>query len=198
MNLSFLFPFVLLAASTFVQQPSPFMWYPTIIVKAQQDTLYWREGVSLTWDDFKSKAPKQTGFAAYTYTIITMGYELKTSGETYKPKFTVNSAFQRSKSWVDRKDPKAQTPEILAHEQLHFTIAEITARKLRRNLKSATYTKNYRNEIKEIYEQTLAQGEKMQQRYDRESRHGIDKEAQEHWTNLVLADLNYLVLYQAN
>lgn len=198
MNLSFLFPIVMLAAVPFAQQPSPYILYPTTFTKAQNDTLYWREGVTLTWDDFKSKAPNQTGFAAYTYTIITMGYELKTSGETYKPKFTVHSAFQRSKSWVDRKDPKAKTPEILAHEQVHFTIAEITARKLRRNLKSATYTKNYRKEIQEIYDQTLALGEKMQQRYDRETRHGIDKEAQKDWSNLVLADLNYLVMYQAN
>ncbi len=198
MNFSFLFPLVLLAVAPFVQQPSPHILYPTSFLKTQQDTLYWREGVHLTWDDFKSKTPKQAGFAAFSFTIITMSYELKYTGEVYKPKFTVHSAFQRSKSWVDRKDPKAQTPEILAHEQLHFTIAEITARKLRRNLKSATYTKNYQKEIKTIYDQALADGEKMQQRYDKETNHGIDKTVQKQWSNLIESDLGYLMSFQAN
>lgn len=166
--------------------------------KPNTDTLYWRDGIKLTWDDFKAKSSNSGGYAALTYTVITLDYDVNSNGQTYNPTFTVKCAFQRSKSWVNRKDKKSQTPEILAHEQLHFTIAEITARKLRRNLKVQQYTKNYKNEIKEIYNKTLDEGEKMQQRYDKETNHSIDKEAQKRWSYLIESDLGYLMGYQSN
>ena len=162
------------------------------------DTLYWNDGIKLTWDDFKAISTDTKGYAAYTFTMITLNYEVKSSGQTFTPTFTVKCAFQRSKSWVNRKDQKSQTPEILAHEQLHFTIAEITARKLRRNLKVQQYTKNYKNEIKEIYNKTLDEGEKMQARYDKETNHSIDKEAQKRWSYLIESDLGYMMGYQSN
>jgi murein DD-endopeptidase MepM/ murein hydrolase activator NlpD len=166
--------------------------------KPNSDTLYWNDGIKLTWDDFKAKSTDTKGYAAYTFTMITLNYEVKTSGQTFTPTFTVKCAFQKSKSWVNRKDTNSQTHEILAHEQLHFTIAEITARKLRRNLKVQQYTKNYKNEIKEIYNKTLDEGEKMQQRYDKETNHSIDKEAQKRWSYLIESDLGYLMGYQSN
>ena len=166
--------------------------------KPNTDTLYWNDGIKLTWDDFKAKSTDTKGYAAYTFTMITLNYDVKSSGQTFTPTFTVKCAFQRSKSWVNRKDQKSQTPEILAHEQLHFTIAEITARKLRRNLKVQQYTKNYKNEIKEIYNKTLDEGEKMQERYDKETNHSINKEAQKNWSYLIQSDLGYLMGYQSN
>ena len=166
--------------------------------KPNTDTLYWNDEIKLTWDDFKAKSTDTKGYAAYTFTMITLNYEFKSSGQTFTPTFTVKCAFQRSKSWVNRKDQKSQTPEILAHEQLHFTIAEITARKLRRNLKVQQYTKNYNIEIKEIYNKSLDEGEKMQARYDKETNHSIDKEAQKRWSYLIESDLGYMMGYQSN
>jgi hypothetical protein len=166
--------------------------------KPNSDTLYWRDGIQLSWDDFKAKSTDTKGYAAYTFTMITLNYDVKISGQTFTPTFTVKCAFQKSKSWVNRKDTNSQTPEILAHEQLHFTIAEITARKLRRNLKAQQYTKNYKKEINEIYTKTLDEGEKMQERYDKETNHSINKEAQKNWSYLIQSDLGYLMGYQSN
>ncbi len=156
---------------------------------ATADTLYWSPKALLNWSDFQSTAPAGHNFAAYTFTIITMEYEVLERGRQIQPRFQVRSAFQRSKSWVDRKDPLAQTPEILAHEQFHFNIAELTARDLRRKLKSKKYTSNYRKEIRSIYEQSIQDGDDMQKRYDKESRHGLSKEAQKRWSSFVAEQL---------
>ena len=166
--------------------------------KPNTDTLYWNDGVKLSWDDFKGKSNNSGGYAALTYTVIALDYDINSNGQTFNPTFTVKCAFLKSKSWVKRNDPKSKTPEILAHEQLHFTIAEITARKLRRNLKAMQYTKNYKKEINEIYNKTLDEGEKMQQRYDKETNHSIDKEAQKRWSYLIESDLGYMMGYQSN
>jgi hypothetical protein len=159
-------------------------------VAPASDTLYWKTDVKLNWADFQSTAPGGHNFAAYTFTIITMEYEVLERGTQIHPRFTVRSAFQRSKSWVDRKDPLAQTPEILAHEQLHFNISEITARDLRKKLRSKKYTSNYRKEIRGIYEQAIQHGDDMQKRYDKETRHGLSKEAQQRWSSFVAEQLN--------
>lgn len=162
------------------------------------DTLYWSDGIKLTWEDFKGKSSNRLGYAALSHTIIILNYDVHSNGETFNPTFTVKCAFQRSKSWVKRNEPNSKTPEILAHEQLHFTIAEITARKLRRNLKVQQYTKNYKKEINEIYNKTLDEGEKMQERYDKETNHSIDEEAQKRWSYLIESDLGYLMGYKSN
>jgi hypothetical protein len=166
--------------------------------KPNTDTLYWNDGIKLTWDDFKGKGINSGGYAALTYTVIALDYDINSNGQTFNPKFTVKCAFLKSKSWVKRNDPSSKTAEILVHEQLHFTIAEITARKLRRNLKAQQYTKNYKKEINEIYNKTLEEGEKMQARYDKETNHSINKEAQKRWSYLIESDLGYLIGYQAN
>lgn len=162
------------------------------------DTLYWRDDVQLRWDDFQSREKIKTNYAAFTYTIITLNYSLSHSGGAYQPKFSVKCAFQRSRSWVDRDDAAAMTAEILAHEQLHFHIAEITARKLRKALTSKRYTKNYAREINELYERELNAGEEMQQSYDRESQHGINDVAQKRWSEKVPKLLQSLAAYRGN
>lgn len=175
----------------------------TIVVSANHsmyvsDTLNWSDDVKLRWDDFQSREKIKTDYAAFTYTIITLNYSLTHSGGAYQPKFTVKCAFQRSRSWVDRNEPAAMTAEILAHEQLHFHIAEITARKLRKALTSKHYTKNYAREINAIYERELNAGEEMQQSYDRESEHGINDATQKRWAEKVPKLLQSLAAYRGN
>ena len=38
----------------------------------------------------------------------------------------------------------------------------------------------------------------MQARYDKETNHSIDKEAQKRWSYLIESDLGYLMGYQSN
>ena len=72
------------------------------------------------------------------------------------------------------------------HEQLHFDIAELTARNLRVALEKKVYTRNFRKEINEIYKREIRKGEEMQETYDEESNHGLHAKKQQDWANKVV------------
>lgn len=156
----------------------------------QNDTLLWATNAKLTWDDFHAKPPTNSSFAAFTYTIVNMEYSVVIEGESLKPKFNISAAFNRRKSWVQKK-PEAQTMHILKHEQGHFDIAELTARKLRKRLKSDTYNRrNYREQINSTYQTCIEEGEKLQALYDEETQHGLEKKRQAEWLKRIALELN--------
>lgn len=159
------------------------------------DTLSWQPETKLTWNDFLAEAPSRNNFAAFTYTLISMEYSAKITDGKVKPSFKIYAAFNKRKSWV-KKQKEARTPEILAHEQAHFDIAEITSRKLRKALQSETYSRNnLEQKINRIYQETIQAGDEMQALYDEESDHGLNKPQQLQWLKRVERELMELADY---
>jgi predicted secreted Zn-dependent protease len=78
------------------------------------------------------------------------------------------------------------SPALLAHEQLHFDIAEVFARKLRLKLSQLSYSpENYQEKMDGVFEKILAEMEEIHDRYDRETEHGLDEKAQQKWAQMV-------------
>lgn len=112
----------------------------------------------LVWADFRGKPPINTQATACTCTNIAMGYD------------TAYAIFIPDRSWTTTSDP-----ELLRHEQFHFTITYFWAGFIAREMK-----------IKPPYsahslEQVLRHWREMQERYDRETDHGRDTLAQKQW-----------------
>lgn len=148
------------------------------------DTLQWTPAKKLVWDDFKAEAPRSR-FAAYTFTVITMDYSIKSSGKALQANFTITSAFNRQRSWV-KNTSDAKTDAILQHEQLHFDIAELSARKLRKKLSELKLTRErYSKQIQSAYDEVIAAGEAMQKSYDEETEHGLLHEVQQAWSEKI-------------
>jgi hypothetical protein len=159
------------------------------------DTLAWHPETKLTWNDFLAEAPSRNNFAAFTYTLISMEYSAKITNGKVTPKFEIYAAFNKRKSWV-KNQKEARTAEILAHEQAHFDIAEITARKLRKALLNETYSRNnLEDKINTIYQETIQAGDTMQAQYDEESNHGLNKIQQLQWLKRVERELAELADY---
>jgi hypothetical protein len=156
------------------------------------DTIQWTASKKLEWIDFKAEAPRSR-YAAFTFTVITMDYSLKSKGNSIDAKFEVTAAFNREKSWV-KNDAESRSDAIRAHEQLHFDIAELNARKLRRRLVGLKLSRNqYKKEIQLAYDAEIEEGERLQKLYDSETNHGIDRDAQMRWRRRIdkeLGDLN--------
>ncbi len=156
------------------------------------DTLQWTPTKMLEWSDFKADAPRSR-FAAYTFTVITMDYSIKSSGKSFKANFSITSAFNRQKSWV-KNSPEAKSDAILRHEQLHFDIAELSARKLRKKLSELKLTRErYAKQIQAAYDEVIGAGDAMQKAYDDETEHGLLREEQERWSEKVRNELLVLV-----
>ena len=139
----------------------------------------WTENRLLTWEDFQSKPERRTEAVASTSTSLGLSYQL-TSGDL---SYDVTCAFSKVKSWGTLK-----TDYILAHEQGHFDITEIYARKLHHAL--AAYklkSRTYQQDIARIYQQIVKEKERLQELYDNQSDHSRNKRVQENWEEIIEA-----------
>ena len=85
---------------------------------------------------------------------------------------------------------------ILSHEQAHFDIAEIYARKLNKLLRSYKPDENnFTRDVNKIYENVMKEYNDMQEEYDQETNFSINKIKQEEWLGKVSKELDNLNKY---
>jgi predicted secreted Zn-dependent protease len=83
-----------------------------------------------------------------------------------------------------------KTPYILAHEQAHFDITEIFARKLHKALMEYDFDQStYKRDINSIYQRVVAEKEAFQAAYDKETDHSRNKRIQYEWLDQIDAIL---------
>lgn len=140
---------------------------------ANEDILTWSKDRKLTWSDYKASPNPKSDAAATTSTSLSIDYHIKDGQFSY----TIRSWFSRTKSWGRHK-----TDYILAHEQGHFDIAEVYARKLHQRMSAYHFSKqHYPKELDRIYKEVADEKAAVQQQYDRETRHSIDEIKQAEW-----------------
>src|ERR1700709_805270 len=87
----------------------------------------WSERRPLTWKDFSSAVDESSRHYANTKTSINYQYHVHYHNNIYALTFEVECVFLPNGSWCK---PYKQTDALLRHEQLHFDIQEINAKKL--------------------------------------------------------------------
>lgn len=162
-----------------------------------KNLILWKEDTKLTWDDFQQKPPRE---GTHAHTLAMAGCQVIYSYNHVKgkvPDFKVQAYFVKDNSWTrtDRED-------ILRHEQLHFDITELYARKIRKGIeadrkKGITNVKIYEKKISSL----LDEMHQNQLRYDRET-HLMDEDktksiqAQKVWIDSIAIELNKLDNYK--
>ncbi|NNE76815.1 MAG: DUF922 domain-containing protein, partial [Pricia sp.] len=96
--------------------------------------------------------------------------------------FTVGSKFFPNKSWYQ---PELCDAVILSHEQLHFDISELYARKMRKRLAESQFTQNIKAEVKAIYKDVLRELNNFQNKYDRETDFSRNLNQQLIWNKMI-------------
>lgn len=142
------------------------------------ETISWNADKLLSWNNFKGKAPQNTRAAAITASGIT--YQFSTSGtsDNMQVDFEISTHFYPNKSWYQ---PEICDDVILGHEQLHFDISELYARKMRKRLANTKFTQNVKAEVKSIYRETLKELDDFQNTYDDETNFSRNLEQQLIW-----------------
>lgn len=144
-----------------------------LIAQPANDRIEWSASRKLTWNDYNGAPDPKIGAAASTTTYLKIEYEI----ENGKLLYYISSTFSPSLSWVRHK-----TDHILGHEQGHFDIAEIFARKLHQQMKEYKFNKaTFREVLGKMYNDIQSQKDALQNQYDRESNHSINKEKQKEW-----------------
>lgn len=137
----------------------------------------WKSRRMLVWDDFRSEPKKEGDAVASTSTSLGLSYQVRDSQLTYR----ITCDFSKEKSWGSLK-----TDYILSHEQAHFDITEIHARKLYEALSQYEFNPaSFKADISAIYNRIVKEKEEMQEAYDGETDHSRKRETQLGWLNTI-------------
>ena len=139
-----------------------------------QDTLHWTATDTLSWNDFKGKPNISSSHLAISSTGIS--YSLHSTENDYD--YTVAAFFNRSLSW---RKPTADL-KILKHEQGHFDITEIFARKVDSALHQLHPDRaTIKTTIDQLVKKYVDEKNEYQRKYDLETSFGTNVTTQLEW-----------------
>lgn len=140
------------------------------------DTLYWDKNRKLTWEDFQGLPDFSTIYGANTVSgfLTKSKYTSDTSISV-----TIAAVFYKNKSW---QKCQYQTPQSLVHEQGHFDITEVYARKATAAFKKYKYNKETVNrDIDSIVNFYFTLMSRKDDLYDKETSYHRNSKKQEEW-----------------
>lgn len=165
---------------------------PTVFAQSpdagESNFISWNEFYKLQWHDFQGDPDESSlGDAGAAVQIKAKPFLVRK-----QIKYDVDALFNRKKSWT-----RDQSESLLAHEQLHFDIAELYARKIRKKIKQLNDRgvddiKIYNVAIQEL----LYESNETDERYDIETLHGALSKKQAAWTEKIRKDLMSLKPYK--
>ena len=148
----------------------------------------WNEFYKLSWDDFKGHAGKGSfGDAGTSVAIVARPFR---AGRRIE--YEVRAVFNRKKSWA-----RDSSEALLVHERLHFDIAELYARKVRRKIQEfgEMEVKNI-EKYNAAIQVLLEESNHYDDQYDRQTLHGALPKRQLGWQQKVAKELNELSGYK--
>ena len=126
------------------------------------------------------KNPKNSPYVSLTHSSIQMVY----GGENNSLRFIIQTVFYPKTSW---KKKKSINDHILKHEQGHFDLTEYYARLLRKGVSELEFKKfsTIDAQINKLFKKYSKEADKIQDDYDEETNHSIDKEEQTRWNKKI-------------
>lgn len=156
----------------------------TNVAQRKSNLIYFDDQPDLSWKNFKAKANKRSNYQALTYS----GLELSMQFDADGIRISTYAIFKPRESWTKNK----KSAYLLNHEQQHFNLSELYARKFREALSIHSFKKSGADRFKEIqtlYKSFYSQMEKQQKKYDKESEHSKNKDQQEKWNQFIQGEL---------
>lgn len=161
-----------------------FICFISLLTYGQEGLVAWNESKPLHWNDFSGKAKDTSVFDAEVFAEVRYTYQFNSLKDFH---FDVRAHFDKSTSW---SKSERQCEHLLKHEQTHFDIAELFARKMKADFETYNYTENFAAEILAIFNQKKLEYHAMQQRYDEETNHSLNKEKQKEWETYIMEQLD--------
>jgi hypothetical protein len=141
----------------------------------------WSAARALTWSDFQGRPPTEGPEGAKTaYTLYSAWRCRRGAFE-----FRVIVGFRPRQSWVKTvvlNDP-VERQTALDHEQTHFDLGEVHARKMRQVFGALVHPcRKTDAELAALWRQLSHEEEEEQHRYDNETNHGLLAAQQAEWS----------------
>jgi hypothetical protein len=160
------------------------LFFLPILVSAQENEAIQWSAARLTWNDYLAKPAANDDAAAITSTALGIEYHVKDNVLNYK----ITCLFSKTKSWGRYK-----SDYILSHEQGHFDITEIYARKLAKAIDEYEFNpRTFRADLDNIYHRVMREKEEYQELYDHGTDYSRDKNMQAEWLKRIAKELEDL------
>ncbi|MGN8225939.1 DUF922 domain-containing protein [Gracilimonas sp. BCB1] len=150
----------------------------------EKDYIYWSEDYKLVWTDFEEIPKRYSEHAAFSV----VGYEssFNMNGQEYEAE--IKTYFSKNESWS-----KSWIASLLLHEQGHFDLAEVNARRFRKRVKEAMKAGTISVSVfEEMSDEAMAQLEKVQSEYDEATNYSMDYRSQLQWSEQIKEQLKEL------
>jgi len=159
-----------------------------IIPPDQADTVFYRPEKKLTWYDFQGNTNRPgSKFAAAVFSSMSYEGNSKMADNYLQATISLKVFMVRSMSWGRAE---ARNNYTLAHEQTHFDITRIVAERFKERLKKMDFSiEDYDSQIQYEFLEAFREMNTEQEKYDRETRHGLNTEAQAAWERKIQAEI---------
>lgn len=170
-----LFALILLPFSGIAQKPDS---------ASSPNIIYWSEGQKLVWTDFDGLAERYSEHAA----LSVVGLESRMDFTAKEYQISIRTYFDKDESWS-----KTWTALLLTHEQGHFDLAEIHARKFRKQILEVIHAGRLTtSEFKALHESMMADLKNAQNEYDEATNFSMDYREQLKWKDQIKEELKQL------
>lgn len=153
------------------------------------DTIYYSKSRPLKWNDFTGKI-QRSKYAAVVAPGFGYDEEKEVVDGVIRIKMAVKVYVAKSGSWV--KEGSRDTYS-LNHEQRHFDLVKLVAERFKQKLHPGSLPiGNYDGIINFEYIESYREMNNLQKKYDEETRHGLDRVAQDRWNQYIDKELQML------
>ncbi|MCO4294740.1 hypothetical protein NF867_17895 [Solitalea sp. MAHUQ-68] len=151
------------------------------------DTLFYNPQRLLVWSDFKAAPRATSSYSAAAFTGFGYTGKIRYSNDTAIIAIRLEVYFIKPFSWVHEN---SKNNYALAHEQRHFDITYLITERFKQRLLETDLDADYDSIIQYQYIQAYREMNRLQEKYDNETRHGLIESEQERWERQVKAWLD--------
>ncbi len=161
-----------------------------------EPVMSWNESYKLSWADFNGKPNHDISAVAITASGISFGFSVReTDSKVISFTTEVHCHFYPEQSWYK---PDQADSHVLGHEQLHFDITELYARKFRQRISQLKVSNNIKRELRALNKAINKELALLQNKYDTESNYSRNFENQAKWKQYVAEELKKFSKYKSN
>jgi hypothetical protein len=152
-----------------------------------KDTVYYQQR-KVTWADFNGPIRSRTDYGAAIFASFGYATKLYTDNSQISMEITPKIFMDKNMSWVR---PGMKTEYALQHEQLHFDIAYVLSLQFLQKIKSfkAKTEKDLLSLVNYEYLEFYKKMHTVQEQYDDETDHSLNKEFQNKWSKKINAEI---------
>lgn len=155
------------------------------------DTVFYSDHRPLRWEDFKAK-PRSGRYAASIFPSFSYNGASEIVDGYIHLQLQLKVYALKHSSWVKEGSKDAYG---LNHEQKHFDIVKLVAERFKQKIKEMPLeVADYDGRIGYQYLEFFREMNRLQEAYDTETSHGLNKAAQERWNRRIEEELAALFL----